>query len=153
MRTQLQQLLYTLAQRVYQQLGPSHNESVYQSALHYELIAQGFMVEREKHMDVTYIDSRGNVFNLTSDRIDIYIHQDSNSVFEELHNQPILLELKAVSKQMNDVEINQVHKYMRELQSKNIGMNYGILINFPQPTRQNLENGIDFLIVPNPYLG
>ena len=33
-------------------------------------------------MDVSFVDSRGNVFNLTSDRIDIYIHQDSNSVSE-----------------------------------------------------------------------
>ena len=151
MKTKFQNFIYNLVQKVYTQLGPGHAEAVYQKAFHYELSSQGIMSEMEKHMDVVYTDSRGNTHNLTSDRIDIYIHRDLTSVWEELQNTSIFVELKAVSKNMNDIEKEQVHKYMRELMKKGICVPYGLLINFPQPNRTNLENGVDFYIMENPY--
>lgn len=150
-RTQLQQFIYVMCDRVYRQLGPSHSEAVYQKALHYELMSQGIMTEMEKHLDVNYVDSRGNSHNITSDRIDVFIHQDTNSVLPELVSGPIFLELKAVSKQPNEIEFEQVNKYIRELYQKNIRVNYGILVNFPQPTRQNVGNSIDFHIISSNY--
>ena len=59
----------------------------------------------------------------------------------------IILELKAVSKNMSSVELTQVNKYLRELKKKEIDVDYGILINFPQPTSKSCNTCIEFIVI------
>ena len=139
----IQKLIYSLAQRVFECVGPGHNEQIYQKALMYELNIQGFNVDMEYHCDVVYIDTLGNRHNLVSERIDLFIHKNTEKNIEK----NIILELKAVSKNMSSVELTQVNKYLRELKKKEIDVDYGILINFPQPTSKSCNTCIEFIVI------
>ena len=138
-----QKLIHTLAQRVYDCVGPGHNEQIYQKALMYELNIQGFNVDMEYHLDVVYIDTLGNKHNLVSERIDLFIHKNSEKGLEK----SIILELKAVAKSMSSIELTQVNKYLKELDKQNIEIDYGILINFPQPTSKGCADKIEYIII------
>ena len=128
-----QRLVYQLATRVFESLGPGHNEQIYHKALHHELFCNGIHADAERHLDVLYTDSKGYTHSLVSERIDLYIHQNSESIFTDVQEAPIVIELKAISKILNIIEETQVRKYFRELSKQSIRPRYGILINFPQP--------------------
>ena len=141
--TPTQKLIHSLAQRVFECVGPGHNEQIYQKALMYELNIQGFNVDMEYHLDVVYIDSLGNKHRLVSERIDIFIHKNTGKGLEN----NIILELKAVSKNMTYIEITQVNKYMKEFKKQDIEVDYGILINFPQPSAKSCNDKVEFIVV------
>ena len=127
------------AKRVYEQLGPGHNECVYHKALVYELNCLGYNLDTEMNIIITYIDSRGNSHTLTSERIDIFIHK--------LH---IVLELKATWTGIRAQELAQIRKYFNELNKiNNIKCPYGIIINFPQPNSKEIPSEILTQIVVN----
>ena len=127
------------AKRVYEQLGPGHNECVYHKALVYELNCLGYNLDTEMNIIITYIDSRGNSHTLTSERIDIFIHK--------LH---IVLELKATWTGIRAQELAQIKKYFKELNKiNNIKCPYGIIINFPQPNSKEIPSEILTQIVVN----
>ena len=90
-------------------------------------------------LDVVYIDSC-NKHRLVSERIDIFIHKNKE---KDLENN-IILELKAL-KNMTYIEITQVNKYMKEFKKQNIPVDYGILINFPQPSAKSCNDKVEFL--------
>ncbi len=138
-----QQLIHRLSQRVFDCIGPGHSEQIYQKALAYELTIHGFQVDMEYHLDVIYIDTLGNKHRLVSERIDIFIHK---STVKNLPNN-IILELKAVTKNMTYIEITQVNKYMKEFKKQNIQVDYGILINFPQPSAKSCNDKVEFIVV------
>ena len=138
-----QQLIHRLSQRVFDCVGPGHSEQIYQKALAYELTIHGFQVDMEYHLDVIYIDTLGNKHRLVSERIDIFIHK---STVKNLPNN-IILELKAVTKNMTYIEITQVNKYMKEFKKQNIQVDYGILINFPQPSAKSCNDKVEFIVV------
>ena len=78
-----QKLIHQLAQRVFECVGPGHNEQIYQKALMYELNIQGFNVDMEYHLDVVYIDTLGNKHHLVSERIDLFIHKNKAKNLEK----------------------------------------------------------------------
>ena len=138
-----QALINRLAQGVFDCVGPGHSEQIYQKALAYELTIQGFQVDMEYHLDVVYIDSLGNKHRLVSERIDIFIHKNTEKNLEN----NIILELKAVAKNMTYIEITQVNKYMKEFKKQDIEVDYGILINFPQPSAKSCNDKVEFIVV------
>ena len=140
--TPFQKFIYNISSRVFNNLGPGHNEQIYQKALLYEFMCNNINVDVER-----YIDSKGNKHHLVSERIDIFIHKDCNSIYSDLQKNNVILELKAISKSLNFVEIVQINKYFKELEKEDVGVDYGILINFPQPSSKGVSNEIDFKIV------
>jgi GxxExxY protein len=141
--TPTQKLIHSLAQRVFECVGPGHNEQIYQKALMYELNIQGFNVDMEYHLDVIYIDTLGNKHHLVSERIDLFIHKNIEKNLEK----NIIIELKAVAKNMSNIELTQVNKYLKELDKQNIEIDYGILINFPQPSTKSCNDKVEFILV------
>ena len=141
--TPTQKLIHRLAQRVFECVGPGHNEQIYQKALMYELNIQGFNVDMEYHLDVVYIDTLGNKHHLVSERIDLFIHKNIEKNLEK----NIIIELKAVAKNMSNIELTQVNKYLKELDKQNIEIDYGILINFPQPSTKSCNDKVEFIVV------
>ena len=138
-----QALINRLAQGVFDCVGPGHSELIYQKALFYELAIQGFQVDMEYHLDVIYVDTLGNKHRLVSERIDIFIH---NSESKNLKKN-IILELKAVSKNMSYIELTQVNKYLKEFKKQGIEIDYGILINFPQPSAKSCNEKVEFTVI------
>ena len=65
------------ALRVFDQLGPGHNERIYHKALVYELNCLGYNLDTEMNIIVKYKDSKGNIHSLETERIDIFIHEVS----------------------------------------------------------------------------
>jgi len=137
----LVKLIYLSSKRIYEQLGAGHAESIYQKSLLYELNVNNISVDMERHINVVYEDTKGNKHFLTSERIDLYIHKN------RLLDSDIILELKAVSKNIQEQEIVQIKKYIRELKKDNINIKFGIIINFPQPTSKVTSDNIHFMLV------
>lgn len=132
----MEEIITSSSQRVYKQLGPGHSESTYQKALAHELHIYGLTLDLERALPITYTDSNMNVHYITSDRIDVFIH--NNTKYNEGN---IILELKAnKNKEVQDTEIIQLKKYFRQLEKEKTEYSYGLIINFPQPSsKQNLE--------------
>ena len=124
--------------RVFQSLGLGHTERVYHKALVYELNCLNFNIDTEMNIVVKYEDSQGKIHNLESLRIDIFIH-DLN----------IILELKAIQRKIQPQEIAQIKKYFNVLNKDNINVDYGIIINFPQPSNKEIIGEIEYLKVEN----
>jgi GxxExxY protein len=127
----LTRIIIDSAQRVLNNLGIGHSEKIYHKGLHAELACLGFNLTSEYHLAVCYTDSRGGEHILESERIDIFIHKDPNSNYEELHGGHIILELKSI-KTLGNAESIQIHKYFNELNKKGINIGYGLIINFPK---------------------
>ena len=114
-----------LCNAIYNQLGPSHNECVYQKALVIELYNHGARsVEYEKHVPVFFKDTNGTTHTIGSERVDILAHFTNNIV---------LLELKAQTAGIREqTEIPQLKKYIKSLEVMNIVPTLSMIINFPQ---------------------
>ena len=121
--------------RVYDQLGPGHNERIYHKALVYELNCLGFNLDTEMNIIVRYKDSKGNIHSLETERIDIFIHEEK-----------VLIELKAIQKQIQAQEKGQLEKYINELNKLNIFVSDALVINFPQPNNKEIPSKIDYFV-------
>ena len=139
-------LLKKLATIIYLQLGPGHNEKIYQKALKYELDCKEIHCDLERHVTVRYTDSFDKTHCLESERIDIYIHEDSI-----LKKGPVILELKAIQRNIQEPERVQVRKYFTELKKEGINAVYGIIINFPQPNSKETRKDIDYEVIHNEH--
>jgi len=131
-------LIINACKRVFENLGIGHTERVYHKALVYELNCQGLNIDTEMNIVVKYEDSKGKIHNLESLRIDIFIH-----------SLDIILELKAIQRKIQPQEIAQIKKYFNVLNKDKINVNYGIIINFPQPSTKEILNNIEFMVVNN----
>ena len=121
--------------RVFEQLGPGHNERIYHKALVYELNCLGYNLDTEMNIIVKYKDSKGNIHCLETERIDIFIHEEK-----------VLIELKAIQKQIQAQERTQLEKYINELNKLNIIVSDALIINFPQPTNKEIPSKIDYFV-------
>jgi len=145
--TQFKKFIISLCNRIYNQLGSGHSESIYQKALQAELHTQGLFVDTEYHISVEYEDTKGRKHKLASERIDIFIHRNPDSPLIDNQNSDIILELKAVSKVPGSTETEQVRKYLREFKKQGKNIPYGIVINFPQPTASGVSDAVQSLLV------
>jgi GxxExxY protein len=109
------------AMEVHSQLGPGLLESAYRECLYFELINQGYDVEKEKPMPIVYKDVKLN----HGYRMDLLVENK------------IVIEIKTVEV-LNEVHTAQVLTYLR------LG-NYklGLLLNFHV---SSLKNGIKRVI-------
>ena len=128
-------IIKSAADRIYEQLKSGHNERIYHKAFVYELNCLGYNLDTEMNIIVKYIDSKGKSHNLETERIDIFIH-----------DQNILIELKAIQKDIQNQEKAQLEKYINELNKLNIKVNSAIIINFPQPNNKSIPDNIEFYI-------
>ena len=129
------QILENAAKRVYEQLKTGHNERIYHKAFVYELVCLGYNLDTEMNIIVKYIDSKGSSHSLETERIDIFIHE-----------QNILIELKAIQKEISNQEKAQIEKYINELNKLKINVNNAIVINFPQPNNKIIPEKIEFYV-------
>lgn len=127
-----------IAKRVFEHIGPGHNERIYHKAMNYELSCQNYLFDTEMNLIVNYTDTKGNTHFLESERIDIYLHEIN-----------VILELKAIQRDIQAQEICQLKKYFRELGKIGKNINYGLIINFRQPNAKDIPSEIDFQIIKN----
>lgn len=125
--------IYTMAQKVYEQLGTGHTEFIYHRAMEIELRSNGYNYETEKRVLILYKDCNGIEYTLGEERIDLYVHDTKT-----------IIELKAMITSPKETEIAQIKKYYRELKKINMDAEYGIIINFPQAGAKIAKNNIDF---------
>ena len=64
-RSKLQDIIITSANRVYKQLGRGYTENIYQKGLFYELMQQGLSMDLERHINVKYTDTSNNIHVLS----------------------------------------------------------------------------------------
>ena len=115
--TEVTEAVIGAAIEVHRQLGPGLLESIYESALAYELADRGFKVERQKPVSVRY---KGLNFD-EGFRLDLLV-ADS-----------VVLELKCVE------SLLPIHEAQLLSYLKLTGLKVGLLINFKVPV---LKNGI-----------
>ena len=139
--------IISICKRIYLQLGPGHSESIYQKALQAELQCQGMVIDTEYHISVEYEDTKGRKHKLASERIDVFIHKNLDSMFIDNQNNDIILELKAIGKVPGSSEVEQVRKYLREFKKQGKVIPYGIVINFPQPTAAGVSDSVQNVLV------
>lgn len=141
----LDRVIVDSSQRVLTNLGVGHSEKIYHKGLHAEMACLGFNLTSEYHLAVCYKDSKGGEHILESERIDIFIHKDPNSNFEELRENNIILELKSI-KSIGNGESIQIQKYFNELNKKKVLVKIGFIINFPKEKAEidvvKIENNI-----------
>ena len=70
--TTIKTIVIESCNRVFDQLGLGHNEKIYHKALAYELNCLGINIDTEKHIVVTYKDSKNNSHHLESLRIECF---------------------------------------------------------------------------------
>ena len=131
-------IIIKASNRVFENLGPGHNERIYHKALVYELNCLGYNLDTEMNLIVKYTDSKGFIHHLESERIDIF-----------LKDHKIILELKAIQKNIQAQEICQIKKYFNELNKINLDVKYGVIINFCQPNSKDIPNNIEYKIIEN----
>lgn len=93
-------------------LGNYYRENIYQSALLTELQLTGYLVQSEVIVPIIY---KG--VNVGFERADIVVYKDSKIEY--------ILELKSQSTRISSKEINQLRKYLL-----NLNCDKGILVNF-----------------------
>ena len=126
------------AKKVYNSLKAGHNECIYHKALSYELQSLDFSIDNEMSVVVKYTDSKNHTHNLESERIDIFIHKYN-----------IVVELKAIQRDITEQETCQIKKYFNELNKININVSRGIIINFPQASTKKIPEHIEYKIINN----
>ncbi len=127
------QLLYKIAMRVYEELGPGHTEYIYHRAMEAELRSRKINHETEKRVLILYKTEDGIEYTLGEERLDIFL-PDNNTI----------VELKAIVTSPREQEIAQVHKYFRELRKVKVEAKYGIIINFSQSGAKIAKGCVDF---------
>ena len=93
---------------VYNHLKPGYLESVYEEALEIELLDEGFSVQRQVHLPVTY---KGRLLK-------------SRFVADMMINYSYIVELKAVS------NLSKAHEAQIQSYQKTTGIKEGLLVNF-----------------------
>ena len=118
---QLAAIIVNKCYEIHVALGPGLLESVYEEILHFELIKEGWKVERQKAMPVTWRNKKMNL----GFRADLIIEDK------------VIIELKSVAK------IVPVHPKQLLTYLKITGLKLGLLINFNEVL---IKNGITRIV-------
>lgn len=115
----------TICKNIYNSLGNSHSECIYQKALSIELYNHGATsVESEKYVPVFFVDSNERTHTIGMERIDLLARFDED-IF--------LIELKAHASGIREnVEIRQLRKYVESLSRLHLVPKHSVIVNFPQ---------------------
>lgn len=128
-------ILQSMTEEVYRHLGAGFDESIYQSALAFELRQKGFYFQREVNIEIFY---KGIPIGL--DRPDFIIRPCN--IGEVCIEEPIILELKAVER-LNDNHRAQLRAYLVSIKHSSDPhlqtCKSGFLINFPKKDGKDPE--------------
>ncbi len=105
---ELSKIIVDACFQIHKQLGPGLFESVYEECIYYELVQQGFLVERQKELPVFYKDVKMAV----GFRTDLIVEQK------------VIIEIKS-QEAIAPVHYKQVVTYL-----KLTGLKLGLLVNF-----------------------
>lgn len=112
----LQKMVSDAAKEVYTVLGEGYNEALYHEALCIELRNKKINYSKERNVEILYKCHSIGVY-----RLDLVVENK------------LIVELKAV-KTINDKFLDQIKGYIKTTEWKS-----GILINFPNPSQNNIE--------------
>jgi len=124
------QKIKKLAKEVFKELGSGYEECVYEKAMEVALRLEKIHYENQRILPIFY---KG--FNIGQSKPDLVIN-DKNG------KEQIVIELKAVSAKLGQKEEVQLKKYLEML-----GMKKGIIINFPQTTKDGPGQDMEFRVV------
>lgn len=124
--------IVSLANNVYKGLGPGHSEYVYQRGLEMEFRTSKIMYQTNVCIPIMY-----DHYVLSHGHLDMMV---------EYEDEYIPIELKALVNEPRINDVIQLRNYL--IHQKEI--DYGLLINFPQPsrTKQSSRTDIDAMLVP-----
>ena len=109
--------IINISNNVFRVLGKGFVESIYHKAILVDLYKTNYTIETKKIIPIMY--NNVNVGYVESDII----------VYDKINNIIVIIELKSQDKDLNNKEIIQVQKYMRNIEQQN---SIGLVINFPQ---------------------
>ena len=95
------------------ELGGHYKENIYQSALYLEMNLKGYITQTEVVVPIIY---KG--YYLGFERADVVVYNQDGKITN-------IIELKSQNSRITSKEINQLRKYL-----KNLNCNNGILVNF-----------------------
>ena len=119
-----------IAKEVFKALGSGYEECVYEKAMEVGLRLEKIHYENQRILPIFYKN-----FNIGQSKPDIIIN-------DEKGKEQIVIELKATSTKLGPKEVVQLKKYLEML-----GMKKGILINFPQTTKDGPGKEPEFKVV------
>jgi len=111
----LEEKIKGIAQDVYGELGSGHSEAVYQKAMEVGLRLEHISFESQKVIELLY-----EAHYVGEEYLDLLVTADSER---------LIVELKAVGSSISSPEEQQLRNYLNHL-----GIQKGLLINFPQPS-------------------
>ena len=117
-----------IAKDVFNELGSGHQECIYQKAFEVALRLEHVAYESQKVVPIYY-----KKYNVGEGYTDLIINDSKGK---------IIIELKAVGSKLSNKEKTQLKKYMDVL-----GINKGILINFPQPDSKETPDEPEIVVV------
>lgn len=119
-----------IAKHLYETLGPGHKDKTYRDAIALELQDKGYTVKIETPSNISYTTRNGKTMIIGSEKVDICAYKDGKYTFIEVRAMLSFLNKKDV----NEASYLKVRKYL-----SSIGLEEGILINFPFPPTESVE--------------
>lgn len=119
-----------LAKDVFKELGSGYDECVYEKAMEVSLRLEKIHYENQRILPIFYKN-----FNIGQSKPDLIINSKDGK-------EQIVIELKATSAKLGPKEEVQLKKYLETLKMKK-----GILINFPQTTKDGPGKEPEFKVV------
>ena len=123
-----------VAKRVYDELGPGHEEAIYRDAMSLELQEKGYAVKTEAPVSIKYNTSKGKSMIVGSGKIDLYVSKRDSYAVIELKTTGRLLKEDGNKTKEEKKEYIQLQKYLKALDQ-----DCGVLINFPFPGEDEPE--------------
>jgi GxxExxY protein len=120
-----------IAEYLYENLGPGHKDKTYRDAIALELQERGYTVKTESPSPITYTTQNGKTMIVGSEKVDICAFKEGKYTFIEIRAMLSFLNKK---KDPNEAIYLKIRKYLSSL-----GLDNGIIINFPFPPMENVE--------------
>tara|TARA_B100000700_G_C14802950_1_gene741485 strand:+ start:134 stop:541 length:408 start_codon:yes stop_codon:yes gene_type:complete len=120
-----------IAEHLYEGLGPGHKDKTYRDAMALELQERGYIVKTEVPSNIVYTTKTGKTMILGSQKVDICANKDGKYTFIEIR---VMLSFLKGKDDIDEVNYLKTRKYLSSM-----GLEEGILINFPFPPMDDVE--------------
>ncbi len=120
-----------IAEHLYEGLGPGHKDKTYRDAMALELQERGYIVKTEVPSNIVYTTKTGKTMILGSQKVDICANKDGKYTFIEIR---AMLSFLKGKNDIDEVNYLKTRKYLSSM-----GLEEGILINFPFPPMDAVE--------------
>ena len=120
-----------IAEHLYEGLGPGHKDKTYRDAMALELQERGYIVKTEVPSNIVYTTKTGKTMILGSQKVDICANKDGKYTFIEIR---VMLSFLKGKNDIDEVNYLKTRKYLSSM-----GLEEGILINFPFPPIDAVE--------------